>query len=588
MLQQKKPGSQAVDRKSSVSLPFATSRNTGTRPHNPSFVIRDVPLPVAASQSPDSLLSGRPTSPELSKLRPPNSFRQSVPPLDPIGTNDTAHDRREVMSPMGDIAIDENDIIIAAMGPTGTGKSTFVDIAVGRPDSGAGHGLVSCTQEIRAVRYPHPDGERNIVLVDTPGFDDTFVSDTQTLRNLAEWLKTTYKQKVMLSGLLYFHRISDNRVAGTPLRNLNMFKELCGRDNFKNVVLVTTMWSEVLEDVGLQREEELQNDFWKAMINLGSTTHRFHLTEESAWEIINAISVSLPEERRPLLIQQEMVDENKPLHKTSAGKTVLRSITDIFSGVKGFFRRSKTSKRTKDGRDKAPSLPRPPHPSRSRSSSSVSSDTTHSSMDGLRSTSNTSFSNSTGFPSEHSYRDALGGVITTLKLAHSVAEFVRIHCLKEAIVPSLSIAHAIEVIAPAKFTIHKRNEFLPQDMEEPHHELLRVVENAALLIGVITEHAQKVRITPEMKTAISGFAKDLKRADGIVQDMARRNSGIRANLQDTDLRTLTSCAESMRHACDVLRPKLSPDNRPALFRVDVGLAGVITALHDYVGIHFVS
>ncbi|KAL4065615.1 P-loop containing nucleoside triphosphate hydrolase protein [Scleroderma yunnanense] len=449
------------------------------------------------------------------------------------------------------------------MGPTGTGKSTFVDIAVGRPDSGAGHGLVSCTQEIRAVRYPHPDGERNIVLVDTPGFDDTFVSDTQTLRNLAEWLKTTYKQKVMLSGLLYFHRISDNRVAGTPLRNLNMFKELCGRDNFKNVVLVTTMWSEVLEDVGLQREEELQNDFWKAMIQLGSTTHRFHLTEESAWEIIDTISVSLPEERRPLLIQQEMVDENKPLHKTSAGKTVLRSITDIFSGVKGFFRRSKTSKATKDRRDKAPTLPRPPHPSRSRSSSSVSSHTTHSSIDGLRSTSNTSFSNSTGFPSEHSYRDALGGVITTLKLAHSVAEFVRIHCLKEAIVPSLSIAHAIE------------------GMEEPHHELLRVVENAALLIGVITEHAQKVRITTEMKTAISGFAKDLKRADGIVQDMARRHSGTRAVLQDTDLRTLTSCAESMRHACDVLRPKLSPDNRPALFRVDVGLAGVITALHDY-------
>ncbi|KAL4078012.1 P-loop containing nucleoside triphosphate hydrolase protein [Scleroderma citrinum] len=462
------------------------------------------------------------------------------------------------------------------MGPIGTGKSAFIDCAVGRPDTGAGHDLVSCTKEIRAVRYPHPDGERNIVLVDMPGFDDTFVSDTQVLRNIAEWLKTTYKRKVLLSGLLYFHRISDNRMAGTPLRNLNMFKELCGRDNFKNVVLVTTMWDEVLEDVGLQREKELQSEFWKTMIRLGSTTRRFHLTEESAWEIINTISASLPEERRPLLIQQEMVDEHKPLHKTSAGKTVLRSITAIFSSMKGFFRRSRVVQ------DRASSPPRRLRLSRSYSSSTISTHTSQSSSLMTKgSYSSSSRPTHTSQSSSHSYRDALGGVITTLKLAHSVAEFVRIHCLKEAIVPSLSIAHAIEVIAPAKFAIHKRNELLPQGIAEPHHELLRLVENAALLIGVITERAQEVRLTMEMKTAISGFAKDLKHADGIVQDMARRSSGTGANLQDTDLRTLTSCAESMRHACAVLRPKLSPDNRPALFRVDVGLAGVIAALHDY-------
>ncbi|KAL4078010.1 P-loop containing nucleoside triphosphate hydrolase protein [Scleroderma citrinum] len=343
--------SQAVGEMPSAFLPFAAV--PGSRPSSP--ILRDTPLPRAVTQSPESLLSDLPVLAEPSDPWSPNSLRQSIPALGPIGTNyreSPTYDQPGVVSPMGDIAIDENDIIIAVMGPTGAGKSTFIDRAVGRPDTGAGHDLVSCTKEIRPVRYPHPDGERNIVLVDTPGFDDTFLSDTQILRNIAEWLKTTYKQKVLLSGLLYFHRISDNRVAGTPLRNLNMFRELCGRDNFENVVLVTTMWDEVLEDVGLQREEELQSEFWKTMIRLGSTTRRFHLTEESAWEIINTISVSLPEERRPLLIQQEMVDEHKPLHKTSAGKTVLRSITDIFSSIKGFFRRSsKGARGRKDNQD---------------------------------------------------------------------------------------------------------------------------------------------------------------------------------------------------------------------------------------------
>ncbi|KAL4066504.1 P-loop containing nucleoside triphosphate hydrolase protein, partial [Scleroderma citrinum] len=128
----------------------------------------------------------------------------------------------------------------SVIGPTGTGKSTFIDRAIGRADTRDSHDLVSLTKKIRAVRCPHPDGERNIVFVDTPGFDDTFVSDTQILRNIAEWLKSTYKQKVLLSSLLYFHRVSDNRVAGTPLRNLNMFNELRGRDNFKNIVFVIT------------------------------------------------------------------------------------------------------------------------------------------------------------------------------------------------------------------------------------------------------------------------------------------------------------------------------------------------------------
>ena len=232
-----------------------------------------------------------------------------------------------------------------------------------------------------------------------------------------------------------------------------MFKELCGKDNFKNVVLVTTMWDQVVEDVALRHEQELQSDFWQSMIRLGSTTHRFHLTEESAWDIINTLSVSPPGERRPLQIQREMVDEDKPLHRTSAGQAVLRSISDIFSGVKGFFRRSgKSPTRKKNTQNEVP-LPSRHHVPRSPSSSSISSYASLSSAftdneSGL--TTDTSISGSSRTLSERSYRAALGNVITTLKLAQSIVEFVRIHCLKEAIAPSLRIALAVEVIVPTE------------------------------------------------------------------------------------------------------------------------------------------
>ena len=47
-----------------------------------------------------------------------------------------------------------------------------------------------------------------------------------------------------LSGILYLHRITDNRMAGTPLKNLQVFQKLCGRDALGKVYLTTTMWDE--------------------------------------------------------------------------------------------------------------------------------------------------------------------------------------------------------------------------------------------------------------------------------------------------------------------------------------------------------
>ena len=70
--------------------------------------------------------------------------------------------------------------------------SQFVNNVTGNVESGAviGHSLKSQTQAVQPVRCALPDG-REIVLVDTPGFDDTYLSDTQILRRIATWLKET-------------------------------------------------------------------------------------------------------------------------------------------------------------------------------------------------------------------------------------------------------------------------------------------------------------------------------------------------------------------------------------------------------------
>jgi hypothetical protein len=67
----------------------------------------------------------------------------------------------------------------------------FINKALGRENVAVtGHGLKSCTAEIRSYRCQHTDGsESNVVLVDTPGFDDTEIKDADILAGIAEWLK---------------------------------------------------------------------------------------------------------------------------------------------------------------------------------------------------------------------------------------------------------------------------------------------------------------------------------------------------------------------------------------------------------------
>ncbi len=47
------------------------------------------------------------------------------------------------------------------------------------------------------------------------------------------------------AAILYLHRISDNRMTGSAMRNLHLLKKLCGPDALKNVILVTTMWDQI-------------------------------------------------------------------------------------------------------------------------------------------------------------------------------------------------------------------------------------------------------------------------------------------------------------------------------------------------------
>ncbi|KAG6331871.1 hypothetical protein ID866_7214 [Astraeus odoratus] len=142
-------------------------------------------------------------------------------------------------------------------------------------------------------------------------------SDREILRLISDWLCKTYKKDLLLSGLLYFHRISDNRMAGTPFKNLRVFQKMCGDEAMSQIVLTTTMWDEVDEEVGNERLAELQGNYWKSMITAGSTTFRYRNTPESAKELIWQL---VDKKRGKVELQKEIGDKNMEFAETEAAQ----------------------------------------------------------------------------------------------------------------------------------------------------------------------------------------------------------------------------------------------------------------------------
>ena len=92
-----------------------------------------------------------------------------------------------------------------------------------------------------------------------------------------------------LAGFIYVHEITQTRMFGAARENLETFKKICGDEALRNVVLGTTKWDQVKLEKGQQREQELENTYWKEMIQQGSVIMRVHTDSSSAWEIVNRI-----------------------------------------------------------------------------------------------------------------------------------------------------------------------------------------------------------------------------------------------------------------------------------------------------------
>jgi hypothetical protein len=178
---------------------------------------------------------------------------------------------------------------------------------------------------------------RRIYLVDTPGFNDTNRSDIDALGILATYLGASYANGVRIHGVIMMHPISDNRMSGSSLRNIEMMKAMCGFAFYDNLSIVTTMWPDGpshAEIASLEnREIELLVDdkFFGALVAQGATVFRHNekgrrnpFEETASAQRIVAHLIRQSDMHAPdvLQLQREIIDQSKTLGETTAGIAV--------------------------------------------------------------------------------------------------------------------------------------------------------------------------------------------------------------------------------------------------------------------------
>ncbi|KAG6908929.1 hypothetical protein DXG01_002708 [Tephrocybe rancida] len=200
------------------------------------------------------------------------------------------------------------------MGPTGAGKSTFINKVFDCEKASVDTGPDSHTRVVASYHLPDSEFPNNrIFLVDTPGFDDSTLPPSEVVRHISIWLANSYSARMKVAGVIYCYNIMDTRWSGSAQENFKLFEMLCGPAAVRKTVIVTTRWNVPKDIAPLEKmEDKLKKTHWKSIITDGAAVHR---DKDGYRDTIDYLLVKNAY-YDPLQIQEELVDRNKSVYES--------------------------------------------------------------------------------------------------------------------------------------------------------------------------------------------------------------------------------------------------------------------------------
>ncbi|KAF9032046.1 hypothetical protein BJ165DRAFT_1616416 [Panaeolus papilionaceus] len=201
----------------------------------------------------------------------------------------------------GDISVDRvtriplTAVVYIIMGPTGAGKSTFIEALAGPSQNLAisSNQLTGFTQHITPYKLVNVKwgflSAYEIYLVDTPGFSDSRISEIEVMEMLRDWLEGNSSAVYWI--ILFLTPITMVRLPGSRRRTIKMLQESLGGKTF-SVNIITTMWDTIHSEQAHNRAEntfeQLRDQVFKEFFGPQKTIlKRFMGNRTSALQVID-------------------------------------------------------------------------------------------------------------------------------------------------------------------------------------------------------------------------------------------------------------------------------------------------------------